>query len=213
MKDTKKIINENKIIAILRGIALKDILPTAQALYDGGIKLMEVTFNQSSETGEKDTFESIKMICDHLGDNVSVGAGTVLTVKQTELAIEAGAEYIISPDTNFDVINKTKELGAVSIPGALTPTEVTTAYEAGADYVKLFPAGVFGIGYIKAVRAPLSHIPVMAVGGVSAENLLEFFAAGVSGVGVGSHIVDMKLISEGKFEQLTELAKKFTKQL
>jgi 2-dehydro-3-deoxyphosphogluconate aldolase / (4S)-4-hydroxy-2-oxoglutarate aldolase len=213
MKETIKKINDKKIIAIVRGINLKDIIPTAQALLDGGVELIEVTFNQSSKTGEKDTCDAIKMLCDHFGENVCVGAGTVISAKQAELAINAGAKYIISPNTSIDVINKTKQMGAVSIPGALTPTEVTFAYDAGADYVKLFPAGNFGIGYIKAVRAPLSHIPVLAVGGVSDENLLDFFNAGVSGVGVGSNIVNCKLIGEGKFSELTKLAKKYTDQL
>lgn len=213
MKDTITSINDNKIVAIVRGVSLDDIIPTAEALQKGGIKLIEVTFNQSSPTGEEDTCAAIKRLCEHFGDDICVGAGTVINAKQTEMAINAGAKYIISPNTSVDVIKKTNKMGAVSIPGALTPTEVTVAYEAGAHFVKLFPAGNFGLGYIKAVRAPLSHIPVLAVGGVNHENLMNFINAGISGVGVGSNIVNTTLIKEGKFDELTELARKYTSQL
>ena len=206
-------IKENKIIAIVRGVATKDIIPTARALKDGGIKLLEITFNQSSATGEKDTENAIGSLCDYFSDSMLIGAGTVLNARQTEIAVKAGAKYIISPNTDPDVIKTTNDMGAVSIPGALTPSEIAHACKLGAHFVKLFPAGDLGTAYIKAIRAPLSHIPLLAVGGIDNDNLQDFFKAGVCGVGVGSNIVDTKLIKEGKFEELTVLARKYTSQI
>ncbi len=205
----KKIIHENKIIAIFRGVDKSKIINTAIALYDGGIRLIEVTFNQSSKTCIEDTANSIKAICDEMGDKMCVGAGTVMNEEQVVAAIDAGAQYIISPNTDKAVIEKTKELGAISIPGAFTPTETVDAYKMGADYVKLFPAGILGIDYIKALRAPISHIPVMAVGGINGDNFNEFIDVGVSGVGIGSSLVNLKLINEGRFDELSELARQF----
>jgi len=206
-------IKEHKIIAIVRGVALDDIVPTAHALMDGGIRLLEVTFNQSSSTGEQDTAEAIRRLCSAFGDDMIIGEGTVVSERQVAVAVEAGAQYIISPNTDAAVIRKTLELGAVSIPGALTPTEVLYAHNLGAHFVKLFPAGNLGTGYIKAIRAPISHIPLLAVGGVNDKNLMDFFKAGVSGVGVGANIVDNKLIKEKKFDELTALARLYTSQL
>jgi 2-dehydro-3-deoxyphosphogluconate aldolase/(4S)-4-hydroxy-2-oxoglutarate aldolase len=136
-----------------------------------------------------------------------------MNVHQVETAINSGAKYIISPNTNLQVIKKTSELGAVSIPGALTPSEIAFAYEAGAKFVKLFPASEFGVSYIKSIRSPLNHIPLLAVGGVDENNMNSFFEAGVSGVGVGSNIVKKSLISMKKFDEITVLAKKYTKQI
>ena len=207
--NTKEIINANKVIAIMRGVAKEKAADAARALYEGGIKLVEVTFNQSSPTCIEDTTDSIKSIIDAMGDKMCVGAGTVMTVEQVQAAVNAGAKYIISPNTDREVIEETKKLGAISMPGAFTPSEAVSAYKMGADYVKLFPAGLLGIPYIKAIKAPISHIPLMAVGGIDADNLGDFLATGINGVGVGSSLVNLKLINAGKWDELTELAKKF----
>ena len=207
--NTKEIINANKVIAIMRGVAKEKAADAARALYEGGIKLVEVTFNQSSPTCIEDTADSIKSILDAMGDKMCVGAGTVMTVDQVRAAVDAGAKYIISPNTDREVIEETKKLGAISLPGAFTPSEAVSAYKMGADYVKLFPAGLLGIPYIKAIKAPISHIPLMAVGGIDADNLGDFLATGINGVGVGSSLVNLKLINAGKWDELTELAKKF----
>ena len=205
----KEQIAENKIIVIVRGVPEDKVIDVAQALYKGGIRLMEVTFNQSSPT-IKDTMDSIKAIYGALGDKVCIGAGTVMNKEQVCAAVDAGAKYIISPNTDREVIEETKRLGAVSIPGAFTPSETVEAYKMGADYVKLFPAGLMGTAYIKALRAPIGHIPMMAVGGIDADNLHEFLATGISGVGVGSSLVNLGLINESRWEELAELAKRFT---
>jgi 2-dehydro-3-deoxyphosphogluconate aldolase/(4S)-4-hydroxy-2-oxoglutarate aldolase len=133
----------------------------------------------------------------------------VLTSEQVEHAVESGAQYIISPNTDLAVIKKTKELEKTSIPGAFTPSEMVSAYHAGADIIKLFPAGVFGIKYIKAVLAPLSHIPVIAVGGVDADNAVDFLKAGAIGVGVGGNLVDVKAIYAGEYDKITATAREY----
>lgn len=212
MKNLSDEIKENKIIAIIRGVKPEDIAETAKALYDGGIRLMEVTFNQSSKNGEQDTYESIKAICENFQD-VYVGAGTVMTEKQVEIAHKAGAKYIISPNINLKVINKSLEFNMISLPGAFSPTEIVNAYEAGAEFVKIFPAGDLGLSYIKAIRSPISHIPLLAVGGVNHNNIKDYLSTGIDGVGVGSCLVNTKLIEEGKFDELTKLALKFTEAI
>lgn len=213
INSTIECIEKNKIIAIMRHVASDKIIRTAQSLYNGGIRLTEVTFNQSSPTGMLDTVQAIKTLCDKFGDRLCVGAGTVMTIEQAQAAYDAGAKYLISPNTDVDVIKKTKCLGIISIPGAITPSEIIMAYNAGADFVKLFPAGNFGLDYIKAVMAPINHIPMIAVGGVDDKNIKDFLKIGLKGVGVGSNIVNNKLINEGKFEELTKLAKLFTQAI
>lgn len=210
IESTIECIAKNKIIAIARNVPLDKIISVGQALYDGGIRLIEVTFNQSSSSGMQDTKQAIKVLCDKFGDKLCIGAGTVMSVEQAQIAYDAGAKYLISPNVDVNVIKKTNDLGIVSIPGALTPSEIAIAYNAGAHFVKLFPAGTLGIDYIKAVMAPINYIPMLAVGGVDEKNIKDFLNIGLKGVGVGSNIVNNKLINEGKFEELTKLAKLFT---
>jgi 2-dehydro-3-deoxyphosphogluconate aldolase/(4S)-4-hydroxy-2-oxoglutarate aldolase len=142
-----------------------------------------------------------------------VGAGTVLTEKQVDLTAQAGGKFIISPDTCPPVIEKTRDLGLVSMPGALTPTEIQAAHRAGADFVKLFPITSFGTGYVKAVKAPLSHIKLLAVGGVDENNMQDYLKAGVSGFGVGSNIIDKKMLNAGDWSGITALAEKYVHAL
>ncbi len=212
MNDIIQTIKDHKIVAIVRGIDSDKILDTCRALYEGGIVLIEVTFNQSSATGNEDTAKAIKLISDNLPE-VCVGAGTVMTVEQTELAIDAGAKYIISPNFDRDIVKRTIDLKAISMPGVLTPTEITEAYKAGASFAKVFPAGTLGLGYLKAIMAPINHIPMLAVGGVDVDNIADFMAIGLTGVGVGSSLVNRTLINEGRFDELTELAREFVRRI
>lgn len=204
---------ENKLIAIVRGISGAEIAGLALALQKGGVRCIEVTFDPSGSERTADTPAAIRVIRETLGENVCVGAGTVMTAEQVRLAAEAGAEYIISPNVNEEVIRETKRLGRVSIPGAMTPTEVERAYFLGADLVKIFPAGVLGAAYMKAVKAPLRHIPIIAVGGVTVENCTEFIAAGAAGVGVGGNLVSSKLVKEGRFQEITAIASAYAAAL
>jgi 2-dehydro-3-deoxyphosphogluconate aldolase/(4S)-4-hydroxy-2-oxoglutarate aldolase len=209
MRDVKKFIIDNEIVAIIRGISSEKIVPTVQALTDGGIKCVEVTFNANDKEISKDTLKSIAMIKDTFGDDVSVGAGTVLTTENVKDAAKAGAEYIISPNTSRDVIYETKSLGLVSIPGAVTPTEIIDAYDMGADIIKLFPAASLGLDYIKAIIGPINHIPLTAVGGINALNAKEFIKIGCVGVSVGGNLVNKKLIEENDFESIKKLAQEY----
>lgn len=206
-------IKKRKIVAIVRGVSLQQILKTAEALEAGGIKCLEIAINQASGETIQETFDSIKILKETLGSRIFLGAGTVLTVKQVDMAAEAGAEYIISPNVDEQVIRHTKAIGKGSIPGAFTPSEAIAAYNSGADIVKLFPAGLLGPDYIKAVRGPLGYIPFMAVGGVDTENAAQFLKVGACGVGVGGNLVSLNAIAAGDFAQLTKTAKAYLKSL
>jgi len=215
MKNTdlmNKIIDK-KIIAIIRGVSPEKMIPLVEALYLGGIELVEVTFNHESKVTIEETLNSLTLIHKEFGKKIGLGVGTVLSTDQVEQAVNAGAEYIISPNTDIDVIRKTKELGKISIPGAFTPTEIVAAYSAGADFVKLFPAGILGVQYIKAILAPLKHIPVIAVGGIDEKNIRDFLATGVYGVGVGGNLVDVKAINEENFNKITQTAKNYLEKI
>lgn len=200
-------IKEEKLIAIVRGIRPELSLKVAQALYDGGVRLMEITYNQKDPSSWVQTAEAIQAVAEEFEGRMLVGAGTVTNVELVELTYAHKGQYIISPDTDVEVIKRTRELGMVSLPGAMTPTEIKVAYNAGADFVKVFPAGSLGAGYIKAVKAPLSHIPMLAVGGVSEKNVAEFLAAGAAGVGMGGNMAKKEWIDAGEFDKLTEAAR------
>ncbi|GMQ57973.1 bifunctional 4-hydroxy-2-oxoglutarate aldolase/2-dehydro-3-deoxy-phosphogluconate aldolase [Vallitalea sediminicola] len=204
-----KQVKENKIITILRNIPIDQILPIAQALYDGGIKLLEITFDQSSSTGLSDTSMAISMLADAMGDKMYIGAGTVMTSEQLNIAYKAGAKYILTPNLDEKIIYESKKLGLNAISGAFTPSEIVTAYNAGSDIVKLFPAGSIGTEYIKAIRAPINHIPIIAVGGVNEINILKFLDSGIVGAGIGSNIVKNNLVKNKNYEGITKLAKKY----
>ncbi len=210
---TIKAILENKIIAIVRNISPYKVLPLAQALYDGGIRLVEVTFNQAHENGEDETAGIIKKLNEQLGDRMCIGAGTVMTVRQAKIAFDSGAEYLISPNTDIEVIKKAGDLGIESIPGALTPSEAVLAHNNGADFVKLFPAGELGTDYIKALMAPLNHISFLAVGGIDTDNIRQFQALGIKGFGIGSNIVKASLVNQDKYADIALLASKFVQNI
>lgn len=205
-------IKDEKLIVIVRGLPEEQALNTAAAMQKAGVRFLEVTFRQDSPTCIADTCNAIKCISETFGDLI-VGAGTVLTIEQLEAAHKAGAKYIISPNANVEIIKRTVELGLLSMPGALTPSEIVTAYDAGASFIKLFPVDSLGPAYVKAVRAPLSHIPMTAVGGINLDNLESFYKAGVSGFGIGGNIVDKRMIEAGDYDGLTCLAKKYVQAI
>ena len=206
-------IKTRKIIAILRNIPEDKVMLTAQALYDGGVRLIELTFNQSDPEAIKRSAKSIVELAERFQGSFLIGAGTVMDVGQMEIALEAGASYIVSPHADAELIRETVSRGSVSIPGALTPSEIVMAHKAGAHFIKVFPAGDLGVGYMKSIRAPINHIPLLAVGGIDEFNMSEFLKTGVAGVGVGSSMVDMKMIADGKFDELTEKVKRYVRQI
>ena len=206
-------IKEEKIVAIVRGIAGDKLLDLADALYAGGISLMEVTFDHSSEEGIRNTLEGIALLTRERGETMQIGAGTVLNTIEVKNAKDAGAKYIITPNVNGDVITKAKEYGMAVMPGALTPTEIEFAHWLGADIVKVFPAGNMGPDYIKAIRGPLGFIPLAAVGGVSADNIAAFHKAGCVAFGVGGNLVDKQKIEAGELDEITAYAKRLRAEL
>ena len=203
---------DKKIVAIVRGVYGEDCVNLARALCEGGIELLEVTFDQSKPESLNRTSDTIRQLVQALGDKMIFGAGTVTTLEMLELARNAGAQFVVSPDTNEEVIKATVAAGMVSMPGALTPTEIVTAHRYGADFVKLFPAGTQGTAYFKAMTAPLNHIRLLAVGGVNEKNIADFMAAGAVGAGVGGNLVNKTWIANGEFDKITALAKEFTEK-
>jgi 2-dehydro-3-deoxyphosphogluconate aldolase/(4S)-4-hydroxy-2-oxoglutarate aldolase len=197
-------IREHQLIAIIRGANPQDVIRIAGALYEGGIRLLEITMNS------KDPLSVIEQVSDQFGGKMLIGAGTVLDAGMAREAIKAGAQFILSPIVDEDTIRATKDAGAVSIPGAYTPTEIVTAYRAGGDIIKVFPAGCGGAAYIRDVMGPLSHIPMLPTGGISLDNIGSFARIGVAGYGIGSSLVDTKqAVTELYLTNLTETARKF----
>jgi 2-dehydro-3-deoxyphosphogluconate aldolase/(4S)-4-hydroxy-2-oxoglutarate aldolase len=178
-------IRESRVIGILRGIDQSEAETVATALADGGVKAVEVTADTEGH------LEMITTLAESFSDtDVTVGCGTVLDTETAQRAINAGAEFILAPNTAPNVIQFCNEASVVSIPGVQTPTEAVTALDAGADMLKLFPASTVGPGHVGALRGPLGDIPVVPTGGVSTDNVNAYFEAGATAVGVGSALVD-----------------------
>lgn len=204
-------IEEEKLIVILRGVAKEALFPTVEAMIRGGVRLLEITYDAEGTPSDEETAENVRLLTERYGDVLTVGAGTVMTEKQVELTAEAGGRFVISPDVSPEVIRKTRECGLVSIPGALTPTEIRTAHDAGADFVKIFPISFFGPSYLKAVGAPLSGIRFLAVGGVGLADVPGYLAAGAAGFGISSSIADLHKIAAGDFASVEEAARAFVR--
>ncbi len=202
-------IKEEKIIIIVRGVDREKLIPMAEAMYEGGIRLMEITYDANGNPTDEEIADRIALLAKHFEGRMLIGAGTVLTEKQVELTKKAGGKFIISPDAAPEVIKATRAAGLVSIPGCLTPSEMQAAHKAGADFIKLFPSDAFGPKYFKAVKAPLSHLDILAVGGVSTENLADYQEAGAAGYGMASNILDRKAIAEENWQVITDKARKY----
>ncbi|MHA2852393.1 bifunctional 4-hydroxy-2-oxoglutarate aldolase/2-dehydro-3-deoxy-phosphogluconate aldolase [Paenibacillus lautus] len=201
--NTMSSILDNKIIAIIRGANSKDVLNMAKALHEGGVNMLEITMNSPN------ALSAIEEITAELGDRVVVGAGTVLDSETARAAILAGAKFILSPTVDIETIKMAKRYGAVSIPGAFTPTEILSAYENGGDIIKVFPA-TLGPSFIKDIRGPLPQIPLLPTGGIDLNNIQEFMKAGAIGCGIGSALVNTQLeITDEYFVQLSEKARQF----
>ena len=210
--DVLEAVKKYRVIVACRKVPENRFSDTVRALYEGGIRLLEVTFDQSSPTAVPDTQKCIGLARDLELPGLLVGAGTVLTAEQVEAARRAGAQYILAPNTSARVIESSRASHLAVFPGAFTPSEITEAYSLGATCIKVFPANSLGPAYIKAIRSPISHIPMIAMGGVNAENMQSYLDAGVIGVGVGSNLVNLKKINENDFKAITKLAKEYTIQ-
>ena len=196
-----------KIVAIVRGLKPKYIIGLGHALEEGGIGLMEVTYNQQAPETWKATADAIAAVEKEFGDRVLVGAGTVITLEQIQMTYDAGGHYLVTPATQPEIIRAGKAMGLGVFPGAMTPAEILQAYNAGADAVKVFPAGCLGPAYIKAIRAPLSHVPLMAVGGVNEKNLAEYISAPFIHAVGGSWLCAKADIAAHNFDKITSLCK------
>ena len=208
-----KEIEKKKIIAIVRGIYDEACLGLASALHAGGVDLIECTFDQGSREEQQRTVDTIRLLIRELGSEMAVGAGTVTSVELVELAKEAGATFIVSPNTDEKVIHATLEAGMVSIPGALTPTEIKFAYDCGADFIKVFPACNMGVSYFKNIHAPLPQCKLLAVGGVNEKDAADYMAAGCSGVGVAGCLFKKDWVKNGEWEKITEASKALVETL
>ena len=195
------------IVAIIRANSANELIDAAAAIHAGGVDVIEVTMTTPS------ALQVISDVSSAYGDSVLVGAGSVLDAETARAVMLAGAEFIVSPVTKMDVIEICNRYGKVVIPGAFTPTEILMAWEAGADYVKVFPSSGVGPTYIKDIKAPLPHIPLVPTGGINAENAAEFISAGSTALGVGSALVNNQLIEARRFESLTERAKKLSAEV
>ncbi|MCB2408015.1 bifunctional 4-hydroxy-2-oxoglutarate aldolase/2-dehydro-3-deoxy-phosphogluconate aldolase [Hymenobacter lucidus] len=198
---------EHKLVSIIRGANPDDLVSIVRALHAGGIRSVEITINSPK------ALQGIEKVAEALGDEMMVGAGTVLDPETARLALNAGARFIISPTLNVKTIKTTKRYGAISIPGAFTPTEILTAYEHGADIIKVFPASL-GAAYFKDIKGPLPFIPLMPTGGVKLDNIRDFQQAGAAAFGLGSSLVDTSQpVSEEYLRQLTKKAQQFVQAI
>lgn len=188
------------IVAVVRSPDSAQLVEVARALADGGVTVMEITFSVPDALGV------IRRVRQEMGDRILLGAGTVLDPETARAAILAGAEFIVAPTLNLDTIKLCHRYDKVVMPGAFTPTEILTAWEAGADIVKVFPADVVGPAFFKALRGPLPQIRVMPTGGVDLTTAAEFLKAGACCLGVGGQLVDPKAIAAGDFAKIRALA-------
>lgn len=198
---------DSKLVAILRADSGEQLLNVTKALVRGGVSIVEVTF---TVPGAADVIKQVKH---ELGDEIVMGAGTILDPETARTAILAGAEFVVAPNVNPAVIELCKRYSVPVMPGAFSPTEIVTAWEAGADVVKIFPSNVLGPEYLKAVKGPLPQIQMMPTGGVNLETLPAFLAAGACAVGLGGSLVTGKQIKEGDWDGIEANARKYVERV
>jgi 2-dehydro-3-deoxyphosphogluconate aldolase / (4S)-4-hydroxy-2-oxoglutarate aldolase len=202
-----KIIGEG-VVPVIRVASAGEAFEVAKAIHDGGISVVEVTMSVPG------ALEVMKEVTQKFGKEVLLGAGTILDPETARAALLSGAQFIVTPTLNLEVIRMCKRYSAVVVPGALTPTEILTAWEAGSDLVKVFPvAQVGGPAYIRALRGPLPHIPLVPTGGVNVQNAGEFIRAGAAAIAAGGELVDKKAVAEKKFSVIAENARKFVAEV
>lgn len=194
------------IIPVVRAQSADEAMRAIDAIREGGISLLEITMTVPGAVGV------IEEVSKRYGADALVGAGTVLDGQTARACIDAGAQFVVSPSLNLETIEVCRGHGVAVLPGALTPTEVVNAWSAGADFVKVFPAGaVGGASYLKALKAPLPQIELVPTGGVSLKTAADFIKAGASALGVGADLVDLKALREGQQEIITERARQFVR--
>ena len=209
MKNTKviELIKNTGIVAIMRGIGEEEALHTVEALCNAGVKAVEVTFNTPGAD------KIIISLIDRFKDDVIVGAGTVTNPAIAAKAVECGAEFVLAPNTDAEVVKVVKDCGKVMVPGAFTPTEVLKCHDMGADIVKVFPVSTVGPKYIKDLKGPYDNIEMMPVGGVDVSNAGEYIKAGSIAVGAGGSLIRKDFLTKGNYKAIEELAKGFIYQI
>jgi len=202
--ETIKRIRDTGVIPVVRAKTADEAMRAIDAISEGGISVLEITMTVPG------ALKLIEQVASRYGKDALVGAGTVLDPETATACVSAGAQFVVSPALNVETIACCKRLGVAIMPGALTPTEVVQAWNAGADFVKVFPAGaVGGANYLKALKAPLPHVELVPTGGVTINTAGDFIRAGAAALGVGSDLVDLNAIREGQAALITERAKQF----
>ena len=194
---------DSGIVAVIRASSGDLLADVAEALLAGGVDVMEITFTVPAAVRVLET------VTQRMGDRVLLGAGTVLDAETARAALLAGAQFIVSPNTNLEVIRLCRRYGKLVMPGALTPTEVVTAWEAGADIVKIFPSEITGPKYLKALHGPLPQVLLMPTGGVDLNTAAEFLRCGACALGVGGSLVEKKAVETGNLQRIESLARQF----
>jgi 2-dehydro-3-deoxyphosphogluconate aldolase/(4S)-4-hydroxy-2-oxoglutarate aldolase len=196
-------VHRSGIVAVIRAASGESLCDVAEALVAGGVEVMEVTFTVPR------AHKVLEQVAERLGDKILLGAGTVLDAETARIALLSGAEFIVSPTLNLDVIRLCRRYDKLVMPGAFSPTEVLTAWEAGADIVKVFPSDITGPAYLKALAGPLPQIRLMPTGGVTLETAPAFLRSGAYALGVGSSLVDPKAVAAGQLQPIEQLARQF----
>ena len=198
---------EAGLIAVVRARSTEQALPLSRALLGGGIRAIEITFSTPNAP------EAIRNVIKDLGQEALVGVGTVIEESQCQAALDAGAQFVVTPILRTSLIAPVHALNRAIMVGAYSPTEAQTAYEAGADMVKIFPADGLGPSYIKALRAPLPHLPIVPTGGVNLDTMEPFLKAGCVALGVGSSLLTRSILDSNDWPSLTQLARQFSDRL
>ena len=199
-----ELFEETKLVAILRGVPSDMLCELLDCLYDNGIRLAEITYDATDEIPDEGTASDIGLAVKHMEGRMLIGAGTVIRKNQVDLTKAMGGSFIISPNMDPEIIRYTKELGMISMPGAMTVSEVCDAVNAGADYVKLFPASVLGPDFVKAILAPLRNAKLVAVSGVTPANVDDYLRAGCVGTAIGAGLFTTALLQSRRFDLISQ---------
>jgi len=205
MNETLSRLADTGVVAVLRGVEADQLIGITEALREGGVTAVEITADTPGVA------EKLREVTGSFGDEVVVGTGTVLDSETARTTLLAGAEFVVSPSLHEDVIETCNRYGAVTAPGVMTPTEAIRGYEAGADFVKVFPAKTVGPSHLGAMKGPLGQIPMMPTGGVSPDNAGDYVEAGAFAVGAGGALVDYDAAERGDYDEITETAREFVK--
>jgi len=201
MNETLSRLADTGVVAVLRGVEADQLIEITEALREGGVTAVEITADTPDVAGK------LGEVTGSFGDEVVVGTGTVLDSETARTTLMAGAEFVVSPSLHEDVIETCNRYGAVTAPGVMTPTEAIRGYEAGADFVKVFPAKTVGPAHLGAMKGPLGQVPMMPTGGVGPDNAGDYVEAGAFAVGAGGALVDYDAAERGDYESITETAR------